>query len=197
MIFLGLFGGTFLTASHFLAWFSFREVPHAPAPRAAFPTFILRTQCLPVSMYKKGKTKAFPFFVVGTIGLRRNPVGAPSAGCSARPCARAVLPTLHLMGGRLTCVSAQKKEGKSLPFLWWGQQGSNLWPHACEACALTNWAMPPCVTVLFYSLRGVFVNRFLHGGKKYSEKFSASFHFTWKKHNSYDIIYLFWCNSGR
>ena len=27
--------------------------------------------------------------------------------------------------------------------IWWGQQGSNLWPHACEACALTNWAMPP------------------------------------------------------
>lgn len=67
-------------------------------------------------MYKKGKTKAFPFFVVGTIGLRRNPVGAPSAGCSARPCARAVLPTLRLTGARLTCVSAQKKEGKSLPF---------------------------------------------------------------------------------
>ena len=27
--------------------------------------------------------------------------------------------------------------------MWWRQQDSNLWPHGCEPCALTNWAMPP------------------------------------------------------
>ena len=26
---------------------------------------------------------------------------------------------------------------------WWRQKGSNLRPHGCEPCALTNWAMPP------------------------------------------------------
>lgn len=65
-------------------------------------------------MYKKGKTKAFPFFVVGTIGLRRNPVGAPSAGCSARPCARAVLPTLHLTG-REAYLRLGTKKGRQKP----------------------------------------------------------------------------------
>lgn len=58
--------------------------------------------------------------MVGTTGLRRNPVGGPSAGRTARSCARAVLPTLRLTGARLTCVSAQKKEGKSLPFFCGG-----------------------------------------------------------------------------
>ena len=28
-------------------------------------------------------------------------------------------------------------------FCWWKQQGSNLRPHGCEPCALTNWAMLP------------------------------------------------------
>ena len=26
---------------------------------------------------------------------------------------------------------------------WWRLRDSNLWPHACEACALTSWAKPP------------------------------------------------------
>ena len=26
---------------------------------------------------------------------------------------------------------------------WWGRIGSNYRPHACQACALTNWATPP------------------------------------------------------
>ena len=26
---------------------------------------------------------------------------------------------------------------------WWSRKGSNLRPHACEACALTNWATRP------------------------------------------------------
>lgn len=69
-------------------------------------------------MYKKGKTKAFPFFVVGTIGLRRNPVGAPRRDVPHDPCARAVLPTLRLTGTRLTCVSAKKRKAKA--FLFYG-----------------------------------------------------------------------------
>ena len=28
-------------------------------------------------------------------------------------------------------------------FIWWRLRDSNLWPHACEACALTSWAKPP------------------------------------------------------
>ena len=28
-------------------------------------------------------------------------------------------------------------------FVWWRLRDSNLWPHACEACALTSWAKPP------------------------------------------------------
>ena len=34
---------------------------------------------------------------------------------------------------------------------WWRQQDSNLWPHACEACALTSWAMPPCRNRMHYT----------------------------------------------
>ena len=48
---------------------------------------------------------------------------------------------------RVLYLNAIPKE-KSHPygddfFFWWRQQDSNLWPHACEACALTSWAMPP------------------------------------------------------
>ena len=35
--------------------------------------------------------------------------------------------------------------------IWWRQQDSNLWPHACEACALTSWAMPPCRNRMYYT----------------------------------------------
>ena len=28
-------------------------------------------------------------------------------------------------------------------FFWWRQLESNQWPHACQACTLTSWAMPP------------------------------------------------------
>ena len=30
-----------------------------------------------------------------------------------------------------------------LGVFWWRLRDSNLWPHACEACALTSWAKPP------------------------------------------------------
>lgn len=40
----------------------------------------------------------------------------------------------------------QKNNLKTLSgCVWWRQQDSNLWPHGCEPCALTNWAMPPYV----------------------------------------------------
>ena len=31
---------------------------------------------------------------------------------------------------------------------WWSRKGSNLRPHACEACALTNWATRPFYTTI-------------------------------------------------
>ena len=35
-------------------------------------------------------------------------------------------------------------------FCWWRQQGSNLRPHGCEPCALTNWAMLPSERIILY-----------------------------------------------
>ena len=36
-------------------------------------------------------------------------------------------------------------------FCWWRQLESNQWPHACQACALTSWAMPPQRLVLYHT----------------------------------------------
>lgn len=37
-------------------------------------------------------------------------------------------------------------------FLWWGLLGSNQWPHACQACALTSWAKSPTTCALYHIL---------------------------------------------
>ena len=36
-------------------------------------------------------------------------------------------------------------------FCWWRQLEANQWPHACQACALTSWAMPPQRLVLYHT----------------------------------------------
>ena len=36
-----------------------------------------------------------------------------------------------------------KKSRSGNGIFWWRQLGSNQWPHACQACTLANWAMPP------------------------------------------------------
>ena len=36
--------------------------------------------------------------------------------------------------------------------IWWAQVDSNHRPHAYQACALTTWAMSPCLSEVFLSL---------------------------------------------
>ena len=64
---------------------------------------------------------------------------------------------------------------------WWRQKGSNLRPHGCEPCALTNWAMPP--TIYYYSAENkksqgyknaLFVTRMLLGGRSGFERSPAA-----------------------
>ena len=38
---------------------------------------------------------------------------------------------------------------------WWGRQNSNLWPLACQASALTNWATPPWTTAIILKIHAL------------------------------------------
>ncbi len=46
-------------------------------------------------------------------------------------------------------------------FQWWSQQDSNLRPLACEASALTNWAMRPLENLFLAPSRTVFKNQII------------------------------------
>ena len=91
---------------------------------------------------KKGKAKAFPFFVVEIWGFEPQ--------------------TYTLRTYRATnCAISPKRGERKVRFLWWEQMGSNHRPLACQASALTNWAMPPWKLLVYYNSRNLFLQAFL------------------------------------
>ena len=88
-------------------------------------------------------------------------------GIKAQPCMESILRNIHAgawchaptaIPCTLRVIPCQsfgldKKSRSGNGIFWWRQLGSNQWPHACQACTLANWAMPPYEILLWRSQR--------------------------------------------